>query len=134
MTSYDDLCCRTAGFPSTPNVGPASQPPSEHMSSLNNIFPKNISNLSRRDNNDVATTPSVASGENNKIYQKESVWMKRRSSPISVYELGRKPASYDRKHDCQSSVSSGKLDNLRLQFSFEGRHKSEIGKKKDLCV
>ena len=101
------ICCRTGGFPSTPNVGPPSQPPSENIQSLTSFFPKNISNLSRRDNNDVATTPSVASCENNKIHQKESVWMKRRSSPISVLELGRKPASYDRKHDCQSSVWSG---------------------------
>ena len=118
------ICCRTGGFPSNPNVGSPSRPPSENINSLTNIFPKNISNLSRRDNNDVATTPSVASCENHKIYQKESVWMKRRSSPISVLELGRKPAIYDRKPDCQSSVWSGykasvKPKSWRPQFDWQ---------------
>ena len=87
---------RTRGFPSTPNVGtPSEHLPPHNINSITNIFPKNISNLSKRDNNDVTSTPSVIS-ENNKIYQKENVWMKRRSSPVSVLELGRYPPSHER--------------------------------------
>ena len=87
-----------SGFPSTPNVGtPTSDHlPPHNINSITNIFPKNISNLSKRDNNDVATTPSGISDNNSKIYQKENVWVKRRSSPVSVLELGRKPPSHDR--------------------------------------
>ena len=93
------------GFPSSPSIGSPCENPSLHnINSITNIFPKNISNLSKRDNNDV-TTPSVGS-EHNKMYQKETVWMKRRSSPISVLELGRKPANYDREDDCQISVQN----------------------------
>ena len=86
---------RALGFPSTPNVGtPGENFPLHKMNSITDMFPKNISNLSKRDNHDVATTPSLAS------YQKENVWMKRRTSPVSVLELGRKPANYDREDDC----------------------------------
>ena len=37
--------------------------------------------------------------ENHKTCQKETVWMKRRSSPVSVLELGRRPPNYDRQDD-----------------------------------
>ena len=98
-TAFNAHARASRGFPSTSSVASGGgHDPNTGLNSINsitNIFPKNISNLSKRDNNDVATTPSVIS-ENSKIYQKENVWMKRRSSPVSVLELGRKPPSHDR--------------------------------------
>ena len=102
-TAFNAHARASRGFPSTSSVasGAGHDPATalntglNSINSITNIFPKNISNLSKRDNNDVATTPSVIS-ENSKIYQKENVWMKRRSSPVSVLELGRKPPSHDR--------------------------------------
>ena len=99
-TAFNAHARAPRGFPSTSSVScpDPAPPPNTGITSINsitNIFPKNISNLSKRDNNDVATSPSVIS-ENSKIYQKENVWMKRRSSPVSVLELGRKAPSHDR--------------------------------------
>lgn len=83
-------------FPSTPNVGSSSEQLPNNINSITNIFPKNISNLSKRDNTDV-TTPSLIS-EHTKIYQKGNVWMKRRSSPISVLEIGRTASGMEHRN------------------------------------
>ena len=92
-------------FPSTPNVGSSSEHLPNNINSITNIFPKNISNLSKRDNTDV-TTPSLIS-EHTKIYQKGNVWMKRRSSPISVLEIGRTGSGMDHRNKLLDTNFSG---------------------------
>lgn len=112
------LPTKPRGFPSTPNVGtPSDNLPMHNVNSITNIFPKNISNLSKKDNNDVTSTPSVDS--EHKVYQKDNVWMKRRSSPVSVLELGRTNYYHERNRLIGGTSSNPHLFSNILSDSRE---------------